>query len=49
MKKLMLLITILSIVSALLFVSIAVAADSYHGDVKSKIFHNAYGTGVCNS
>ena len=41
MKKMVLLITILSIVSALLFVSLTVAADSYHGDLKSKIFHNA--------
>lgn len=41
MMKLVRLFTILSAVSALLFVSLAVAADLYHGDLKSKIFHNA--------
>ena len=35
-------ICIPAVVFALLFVSLAVADDSYHGDVKSKIFHNVY-------
>jgi hypothetical protein len=34
-------ICIFAVVFALLFVSLAVAAESFHGDVKSKIFHNA--------
>ena len=34
-------IFILAVVFVLLIVSLAKAADSYHGDVKNKIFHNA--------
>ena len=34
-------ICIPAVVFVLLIVSLAVAADSYHGDVKNKIFHNA--------
>ncbi len=33
-------ICVFAVIFALLFVSFAVAAESYHGDVKSKIFHN---------